>query len=324
MGKMKGKNMKTLIIGAGAVGVAIGVSLAEEYSKIAFLTSEDTKKVIDANGVGRTGIFGSKHCEAGETQTYSNYSDLPNEEFDFIIVCTKTMANEATSLKISEHRSCLKSFGKIIIMQNGWGNEVPYLKYFDKDQVFNARLSTGFVKTSPNISDITVYAAPLLIGSINGCDHEILIPIEQILNENGIKTELTTQIEEALWAKMLYNTTLNPLGAILKVPYGKLIDAENSIAIMSDLIEETFMVMKAAGYKTFWKKSAEYKEVFFGKLVPETREHRSSTLQDIDKKNKTEIETLSGTVVRLGEKFGVDVSTHRMMYRLVRTMEELF
>lgn len=324
MGKVKGQNMKTLIIGAGAVGIAIGVSLAEDTSKIAFLTNEHTKKIIDEKGIGRTGIFGEKHCKAGEVEAYKSYSDLPYDEFDFIIVCTKTMANEDTSLRISESRDCLKNFGKIIIMQNGWGNEIPYLKYFNKDQVFNARLSTGFVKTAHNISDITVYAAPLLIGSINGCDNQILKPIEEILNKSGIETQLTDQIEEALWAKMLYNTTLNPLGAILKVPYGKLIDAENSKAIMNDLIDETFMVMKAAGYKTFWKEASEYKAVFFGKLVPETREHRSSTLQDIDKKNKTEIETLSGTVVRLGEKYGVGVSTHRMMYRLVRTMEELF
>lgn len=314
--------MNTLIIGAGAVGVAIGASLSRRESRVDFLTNKITKEYIEREGIKRTGIFGEIVCKPGDNSAYTEYENLPANTYDYIIVCVKTMANIDTSRKIYEARQCLKPEGRIVIIQNGWGNEEEYMKYFPEEKVFNARISTGFMKTAPNISYITVYAAPLLIGSIKGCDNIILKPIVDILNEAGIKSELTDQIEEALWAKMLYNTSLNPLGAILKVPYGKLIDAENSKAIMSDLIDETFAVMKAAGYKTFWKEAEEYKELFFGKLVPETREHRSSTFQDIDKKKKTEIETLSGIIVKLGDKFGVNVSTHRMMYRLVRTLEE--
>ena len=316
--------MNTLIIGAGAVGVAIGASLSTKDSRVDFLTNEETKRFIDKEGIKRTGIFGEISCKPEDNSAYTEYEDLPENTYDNIIVCVKTMANTETSKKIYEARKCLKPDGRIVIIQNGWGNEEEYMKYFPEEKVFNARISTGFIKTAPNVSDITVYAAPLLIGSIKGFDNSILKPIVDILNEAGIKSELTDQIEEALWAKMLYNTSLNPLGAILKVPYGKLIDAENSKAIMSDLIDETFAVMKAAGYKTFWKDADEYKELFFGKLVPETREHRSSTFQDIDKKKKTEIETLSGIIVKLGDKFGVNVSTHRMMYRLVRTLEEWY
>lgn len=316
--------MNTLIIGAGAVGVAVGASLLTKENRVDFLTNRDTKAIIDKEGIKRTGIFGEIVCAPGDVSAFAEYDDLPENYYDNIIVCVKTMANVETARKIFDGKKCLKEEGRIVIIQNGWGNEEEYMKYFPKEKVFNARISTGFIKTAPNVSDITVYAAPLLIGSIKGCDNSILKPIVDILNEAGIKSELTDQIEEALWAKMLYNTSLNPLGAILKVPYGKLIDAENSKAIMSDLIDETFAVMKAAGYKTFWKEAEEYKEFFFGKLVPETREHRSSTFQDIDKKKKTEIETLSGTVVKLGEKFGVNVPTHRIMYRLVRTLEEWY
>ena len=46
--------------------------------------------------------------------------------------------------------------------------------------------------------------------------------------------------------------------------------------------------------------------------------------QDIQKKIKTEIDTLNGTVIRLGEKYGVDVSTNKIIYNLIKSIESEF
>ncbi len=316
--------MNTLIIGAGAVGVAIGASLSDATNNIDFLTNSETKKAINTKGIKRTGIFGDIEVSNNKVKAYSEYNELTDDYYNFIIICTKTMANIEVSKKLFNHKRILKNNGKIIIIQNGWDNEKPYVELFDDDIVFNARVSTGFVKTDLHISDITVFAAPLLIGSIKGFDGSDIQPLVDILNKNKIASEVTDKIEEALWSKMLYNTTLNPLGAILKVPYGKLIESESTVEIMSRLIEETYDVMKACGFKTFWETADEYKELFFNKLVPETAGHRSSTLQDIEKKRKTEIESLSGTIVRLGKEKGIITKTHEMLYLMVKTLEDFY
>ena len=51
----------------------------------------------------------------------------------------------------------LKADGKIVLLQNGWGNDAPYRRFFAPEQVWNARVITGFQRTAPNVSEVTVY-----------------------------------------------------------------------------------------------------------------------------------------------------------------------
>ena len=80
--------------------------------------------------------------------------------------------------------------------------------------------------------------------------------------------------------------------------------------------------MKAAGYSTNWETAEEYMKVFYEKLIPDTYNHRASTLQDIEKKQKTEIDTLNGCIVRLAKEHGVPVPTHEMIVRLIHSIED--
>ena len=105
--------------------------------------------------------------------------------------------------------------------------------------------------------------------------------------------------------------------------YGELAGSAHLVGIMNRLIEETFAVMGAAGYRTFWRNAAEYQSVFYGKLVPDTFAHRSSTLQDIEKRHRTEIDTLNGCILRLGQKHGVQTPTHAMIVEMICGIEDV-
>jgi ketopantoate reductase len=54
---------------------------------------------------------------------------------------------------------------------------------------------------------------------------------------------------------------------------------------------------------------------------PPTVRHESSTLQDIRARKATEIEALSGAVVRLGEEAGVPTPINWTLYKMVKFME---
>ena len=123
---------------------------------------------------------------------------------------------------------------------------------------------------------------------------------------------------------MLYNCALNPLGAILGVNYGKLTENKYTINIMNQIIDEIFNVIKASGYNIDWDTSSEYKDLFYSKLVPDTYEHVSSTSQDIQKKIKTEIDSLNGKVIRLGEEYGIDVTVNKVLYNMIKAIESDF
>jgi 2-dehydropantoate 2-reductase len=316
--------MKILIIGAGAIGVALGASLSDTGHSISFLASCRTGNAIEQDGIYKSGLFGEIHIPPEKLTVYYDYDHLPADTFDYILICTKTMGNPEVAEKLSKHVDCLKKQGLIVIMQNGWGNDLPYLTYFDPSIVYNARVITGFARNAPNASKITVHTAPILIGSLHGYPKELAVPLSNAIAKSGIPSEATDEVGKALWAKMLYNCTLNPLGAILKVPYGKLADCPSTVAIMNRLIHETFAVMKSAGYETFWNTPEDYIKEFYGKLVPDTYAHCSSTLQDIEKKQKTEIETLTGCILRLGKEHGIETPTHQIIYEQILFLESQF
>ena len=312
--------MNVLIIGAGAVGVGIAASLASQDFDVSILASEKTGDYIENNGIRRCGIFNHISIDAGKLKVYRDYAQI-NDCFDYIIISAKATANEEIAIKLSSHKKILK--GQIIIFQNGWGNNDIYLKYFEKEKIYNARIITGFEREEAGISKVTVHTAPILFGSLYGMDNSCMEPLARAIDNSGIPSEVSDDIEKALWAKMLFNTTLNPLGAILNVTYGQLTQTEYTRRIMDTLIDETYAVIKAAELNTFWENADEYRKVFYEKLVPDTYMHRSSTLQDIERGYKTEIDTLNGCIVNMGRKYNVKTPTHEMIVMLIKSIETL-
>ena len=317
-------SMNVLIIGSGAVGIGLGTSLLSQKINVSFFASHETANEMKLHGIKRTGLFENYSFDYGEFEVYDNYSQIPDNSFDFILICTKTIFNMEFSEALFKNKRILNRDFKILTCQNGFGNDEFYLKYFNEDEVFCARIITGFKRPQRNISEITVYTEPIQIGSLLNADIKCFTPIADVITKSGIKCELTQEIDKYLWAKMIYNCTLNPLGAILDVNYGNLMDNPFSKHIMDELIEEIFDVLKKSPYSTFWENCEDYKQIFYSKLVMDTYDHYSSTHQDIKRKIKTEIDALNGKVIELAEQYDVEVNTNRTIYNLIKAIENNF
>lgn len=316
--------MEILIIGAGAVGIGLATSVKSQGANVSIFARGKTAREIKENGIERCGLFTHYSFGSEEISVFEDYESIESDLFDYIFITSKTTANEDIAQNLNKNKRILKENGKIIIFQNGFGNDEYYLKYFSKKEVFTARIITGFRRIQRHKSEVTVYTEPMEIGSLQNENPKCLKEIADMITDSGIPCEITNEVDRYLWAKMLYNCALNPLGAILDVNYGKLTESEYTLEIMDSIIDEIFEVIKASGYSTFWNTSDEYKDVFYSKLVPDTYNHYSSTYHDIQNKIKTEIDSLNGKVIELGIKNNVDVSTNRIIYNLIKSIENEF
>ena len=313
--------MHLLITGAGSIGIALAALLKQAGHQVAIYARGQTKQAILKSGIHKTGLFGDLDFEAGAFQVSDDYGAFPENSLDFILICVKTMANDAVSRELAAHKALLKPEGKLVLFQNGWGNDAPYLRFFRREQICSARVITGFQRKAPNVSQVTVYTSPILLGSLYHLDPAPLEPLAQAISQGGIPCQVTGEVDKALWAKMLYNCTLNPLGAIVGVHYGALMENPHSVAIMDETIDEIFAVMTAAGYSTYWPDADSYRREFYAKLLPDTYRHNSSTLQDIRSKRPTEIDTLTGRILALAAEHHIPVPVNTMLYRLIKTLE---
>jgi 2-dehydropantoate 2-reductase len=323
--------MKVLIYGTGAVGLGLASCLlksqAEVYptqrqrSWVCLIGRADTVTALRQGGLFRTGIFGHFHAGPNELAAYESLGETGNETFDFILVCTKSFDSAIAAGDLSRHSGIFSPDTKIILCQNGWGNAEKFLVHFPKERVYSARVITGFTRHKPNEVEITVHADAIHIGSLFGCSLAAVEPIAKAIAAGGIECITVPDIEKDLWAKMLYNCALNPLGAILDVPYGALAGSRWSRDLMNRIVEEVFGVMLAAGFRTHWQSADDFLKVFYKKLVPDTAGHKSSTLQDIAAGRKTEIDALTGQVLLLADKYKIEVPSNHAIFSIIKFLE---
>jgi len=281
----------------------------------------------------RTGIFGTLEFGPDEFEAYDSLDDLFQDksgrghgsDYDYVLVCTKSHDSERAASELSTHPEILGGRGKIVLFQNGWGNAEIFNDHFPKNRIYNARVITGFQRPQKNVVDVTVHADSIHLGSLFGSDLAPMGTLVEAITKGGIPAEVVENIGKDLWAKMLYNCALNPPRRHIQRPLrrtGRVAICEwpYSREIMEAVIKEIFSVMEATGYRTHWSTPEEYTAVFYEKLPPTVR-HESSTLQDIRSKKATEIEALSGAVVRLGEEAGVPTPCNWTLYKMVKFME---
>ena len=175
----------------------------------------------------------------------------------------------------------MKPTGKLVIIQNGWGNDQEYRKYFDKEQVCSARIITGFQRLNPQHQQGDGVHRPDAAGQSLWPGHRALQPLAEAITRGGLPCECTDNVGKALWAKMIHNCTLNPLGAIVGVHYGALSENEHSLAIMNDTMDELFRRDARSGLLHLLAGCGQLPQGLYAKLLPDTYNHNSSTLQDI-------------------------------------------
>jgi 2-dehydropantoate 2-reductase len=306
-------NVEVLVFGAGAVGLGLSSFLLQEGHRVHLVGKETTVVALRKHGLKRQGIFGQANFPPQQLTASSNLAETGRETFDFYLVCTKSFDTESSARQLKTGSTLAHQKSPIVLCQNGWGNAEIFTKHFPREQIFNARVITGFIRPEPHVVEVTVHAQPLHLGSLFDADCARLQALADTLNQGGIPSSVTESIDKDLWAKMLYNCPLNALGAILQVPYGLLGESENSRALMQQIIEEVFMVMQGLGFTSHWLSAKDYLKDFYGELLPSTYEHESSMLQDIRAGNKTEIEALNGVIVREGKNMNIDVPCNEIV-----------
>ena len=313
--------LNVLIVGAGAVGLGLTSLLLQSGCRITLVGREPTVNALAAYGLDRIGIFDDFYSPPESFTVFSTLKAVSLDQFDFALVCVKSFDTETVGQQIKDSTFQKLSSVKFVLCQNGWGNAETFSQFVPQENIFNARIITGFTCPERNKVDVTVHAQPLHLGSLYGVDLKALMPLAQAFREGGMPSVVTPDISKDLWAKMLYNCPLNALGALLEVSYGLLGENKNTRKIMELIVDEVFSVMHAMGYGTHWNNSKSYLEDFYGKLLPSTYDHESSMLQDLRAGKMTEIDAINGVIVLEGEKRNILVPSNSMIRNLLQFLQ---
>ncbi|GIW81659.1 MAG: putative 2-dehydropantoate 2-reductase [Gemmatales bacterium] len=264
-------------------------------------------------------VFGGTHHVTG-LRLFSDASQIQESDWDAILITVKTYDTQ------SAVDACRRLVGPqtwLISIQNGHGNLEAMAAAFGADRILGARIITG-AEMKPGHVTITVHADALRLGPHHG--EADLMPAARrwaaILDSAGVPTQASDQFLPYLWAKLLYNCALNPMGALLRLTYGELWEHPPCRQAMSDIFREAFAVCQAHGIPLFWQRPEDYEKVFDTELVPKTRNHYPSMLRDLEHRGRTEIDSMNGAVVELGKQHGIVTPVNAVLTAMIKRKEK--
>jgi 2-dehydropantoate 2-reductase len=311
--------MRLLIYGAGALGQALACMLAADGHQVDMILRPRFIDAIKHTGLAVRGIFGDFHVTADRLGLFASMAECAGRHYDMILVSTKTYDLDAAIRDIADlpDQSC-----PVVSMHNGCGNLEKLAEQFGPERSLAARIITGFTIEQPGIVRITVSADAIHLGgtipgSIPPAAHQLAVALQRA----GHPCVAVADVRQSLYAKLLYNCALNPLGGILGVPYGALAAHGETQRIMDKIIEESFAVIHAFGGSMPWPDATSYRAVFYNTLVPASAEHRASMLSDLEQHKPTEVDAMVGYIAAQGRKYGVATPYSDCLAALVRFKE---
>lgn len=141
--------------------------------------------------------------------------------------------------------------------------------------------------------------------------------LQEALTRAAIPCEVPDDIVRVMWWKFMINVGVNQASAVLRAPYGVFHSSADAQALMKLLMQEVVMLAEKVSINLLPKDVDEW----FAVLSTLAPEGKTSMLQDIEAKRKTEVEIFAGRVVSLGREYGLATPVNQTILHIIKAME---
>ena len=300
--------MKTVIIGAGAMGCLFGGLLTESGAEVWLV--DVWQEHVDA--LNRKGL---SYEWQGETRTIPVRATTDPASVgtaDLAIIFVKSMHTPAAAETAAR---VLADGGFALTMQNGMGNADMLAQAVGPDRVIAGTTAHGATLLGPG----RVRHAGRSTTVIGMWDSDDAAPAERtaaFFTRAGIETAVSGDIRAVVWNKLLVNIGINAITALTGIRNGELLDLPQTRELAAAAVEEAAAVARALGVAV----AADAVDRMLG-VARDTAANRSSMGQDVDRRRPTEISAINGFVVREARRLGMQAPVNATLATLVETLQ---
>lgn len=303
--------MKTVIMGAGAMGSLFGALLTRSGEDVWLVTTR--KEHFDK--ISKAGI---KLEEKGivyqiDVKITLNVGSIGKA--DLVLYFVKTYHTEKA---VTDSLAFEKDETIFLSLQNGIGNEEVICRKVDRKKVLLGVTNHGATLLGPGHIRHAGWGETY-IGELDGRITDRANQVAQMFKKAGIETLVSDRIYDLVWEKLFINIGINALSALTGLKNGELLDHHETVNMMELLVKEAIEVAKAKGINIQGNPIEKVK-----KVAEATRENRSSMGQDFDYQRKTEIDSINGAIVKEAKALGIDVPYNQTITNLVKVIERRF
>lgn len=295
------------LIGMGAVGTVYGNLLYNKYgSNFAVITGESRKEKLKSNGF-----------TLNNNTFYPQILSLEDKGiiFDLIIFCVK-------NYQLDEAIEDVKNFvGKDTIMitfLNGVTARDRILSAYPSNKVlYGLSMGIDAVRTEDGV--VNTENGEIQFGD---ADNKVIAPEVQAVKECFDNAEINNKIYNdmirTIWRKFMLNVGVNQITAVTGVPYGKSTSIETNRIIFKESMEEVLLIAQKQ-YIDLRQEDIDDHLKLMSHFSPYGK---TSMLQDIEAKRKTEVDYFAGTVIEMGKKLNIETPVNHVLYCIIKSLEE--
>lgn len=285
-----------LIAGAGAIGQMIAAKLSLAGETVECLVRE--RFVAPLQNVR---VHGKTNYEGPLTAVAK-----PNGPYETIIITAKAHQTAEIAQQLKPH---LAPDGTVISIQNGLGNQQKLERFFETDQVVIGITSQGATIEKPGVVFHAGNGPTKLGGPRAEAAATLLAPLQPTVHDD---------IREQVWTKAIVNASLNPLGAIFGCKNGEVYADLERRALSKAIAQECWDLATKARVEIPDPWPA------VEAIMQMTADNKCSMLQDVESKRPTEIEQITGRLVRLGELLLVSMPKNDFVYGRLKDLERSY
>jgi 2-dehydropantoate 2-reductase len=303
--------VKVGIIGAGALGSAIGGTLAGAGHDV-LLVNRDRAHV---DAINRGGLMMRVD---GKDRVVSIRAAIPPEAggpVDLVIVLVKSFH---TAEAVKAAIGLVGPATTVFSLQNGLGHEDVLTDLIGRGRVIAGKTYVGGVMLGPGHVIASLAGKETIIGELDGRITPRLERIGAAFRAAGMPLVVSSNILGAMWDKLLVNVATGALSGITRLAYGELYAVPELEVTATAAVAEAIAVATASGIaletihpREAWVKAA-------SGLPPE---FKASMLQSLEKGSATEVDFINGAVVRAGAKAGVPTPINATLVACVKGIE---
>jgi 2-dehydropantoate 2-reductase len=300
--------MRVCIVGCGAVGSLFAAHLAQldDVEVWAYDLDRDHVEAINEGGLRLSGAGDL----VGRLRATTDPAELP--ACDFGIVATKSLH---TGQAIAAAARAFTD-GAVCSVQNGLGNEEAVAEHV-REVIRGTTFPAGHVLEPGHVSWDTkgdTWIGPFEPSPASSAKVQRLA---ELLTRAGMNTVALDDARGAQWTKVIFNAATNPIGALTGLTHGQVCEHEPARRLVSGLVAEALAVAEAEGISL-----DSDPEEMIDHAARVAYDHKASMLQDVDARRRTEVDSLNGAIVELGERHGIQAPLNRAIWALVRALED--
>lgn len=307
--------MRVCVVGAGTIGSLFASHLARNNEVWVLTRRREQARALETEGLR---VSGMSELIANVRAT-ADPSSLPS--FDLAIISTKATDLDEAMAKLSG----LSSKAVIMTTQNGLGAEEIVARYGSWPIITAVTFMSGTRRSDSHV-EYELDALTWLGPGKHGPSNVIIQGIADLLVASGLKAEAMDDIGPAQWSKLIFNATVNSISAVTELPHDRRFSDEKGLgslgSLVRQLMDEGKRVANGCGialYEDPWEMNLQ--AIRRGESNHGSYRHNPSMLDDVLARRPTEVDFITGELVRAGIRCGVNVPLHLALYRLVKAKE---